>query len=84
VEEPFGQLAVRQPQCIHRKEKEKNAGREEKAQREEKFTGIALYQQSLFALLPCKYKQALCRSLLQPMERLLQPTTSRVRDWKTR
>lgn len=53
VEDPIGYLAARQPQCIHRNEEEKNAGREEKAQREEKFTGVALYQQSLFALLPC-------------------------------
>lgn len=50
-----------------RKKKKKKKCRKKKFQ-EEKFTGVALYQHSLFALLACKYKQALCGSSLRSTE----------------
>jgi len=53
---------------IERREKKKNVQKEKKKLQEEKFTGVALYQHSLFALLACKYKQALCRGPLRSME----------------
>lgn len=51
-----------------RRKKKKKVQKEKKKLQEEKFTGVALYQHSLFALLACRYKQALCRSLLRSTE----------------